>query len=215
MKTTKPMTVAIVAGGTLDASALSQIKKARVIIGVDRGAYWLVVHKVRVDVAIGDFDSVSRKEFQKVEQIAKNVMRFPREKDATDLELAVIHALSLHPQEIKIFGALGTRFDHTFAGMYALDMISSHNVCGYLVDKTNEIQIVRREMSLAPLTGFPYVSIFPLKERAVVTLQGFRYDVSRKAFVRGSTLGVSNELRKPRGKVIVHSGMVLLVRSRD
>ena len=208
--------IAIVASGALDNSFLPKIRKSDVTIGVDGGAYWLLTHGIVPDVAIGDFDSVTKSELGQIKKSGANIIQeLPHPKYVTDLELAVEHAIGLKSKEVWIFGAIGTRFDHTHAGIQVLLKLSSHNVCGYLVDRNNEIQIVRRELTLKPSKVFPYVSIFPVGEKATVTLTGFRYNISQKVFVRGSTLGVSNEIVALSARIIVHSGTVLLICSRD
>lgn len=208
--------IAIVAGGALDSSLLPRIRKAGYVIGVDHGAYWLLGHTIVPDVAIGDFDSVTKRELSHIKKkVAAIIQELPHPKYATDLELAVEHAIGLKPKEVTIYGAIGTRIDHVWAGVHFLTKLSLHNVCGYLVDKFNEIQIVRRELTLKPFQELPYVSIFPLTEKITVTLTGFRYNVSRQVFVRGSTLGVSNEIVVPSARIVVHSGEALVIRSRD
>lgn len=199
----------------MERSFLPRIRRAAYVIGVDRGAYWLTCNKMVPDMAIGDFDSVTKSEFTQIQKIAKNVIVHPEEKDATDLGLAVDFALTGRPEEVWIFGAIGTRFDHVWAGIHLLARLASHNVCGYLVDKTNEIQIVRREATLTRSRLFKYVSIFPLGKSATVTLTGFSYNVTKRIFTRESTLGVSNEIPSGTAHITVHKGNVVLIRSRD
>lgn len=207
--------ISIVAGGRLDKQFLSDIKKPDVIIGVDRGALWLLKQGIVPDVAIGDFDSVTTQEFKIIEKNIQKVIRHPIEKNATDLELAVEEAIKLDSTEVIIFGGLGSRFDHSFAAMQMLLKLESHNICGYLVDKTNKITIVRREYAVIKSTDFPYISIFPHSESAIVTLKGFKYDVNHQVFHQKSTLGVSNEITAKIGKILVHDGLALVIQSRD
>ncbi|WKB34886.1 thiamine diphosphokinase [Terrilactibacillus sp. S3-3] len=80
-------------------------------IGVDRGTYYLL-RKGRVPArAFGDFDSLSETEKKWVfEQPLPST--YPREKDKTDLEIAIDWALAEQPDECLIFGATGGRLDH-------------------------------------------------------------------------------------------------------
>lgn len=207
--------IAIVAGGTLDRSFVSQIQGADLIIGVDAGAAWLLARGVRPDVAVGDFDSVSSAQFAKIKKEIKEVLVHNPEKDATDLELAVEYAIGLQPIEITIYGGIGTRMDHTWAAIQLLQTIESHNIYAQIVDNFNKVNIVRHVVSLKPLKAFPYISIFSLTATSIVTLRGFRYDVNHHKFVANSSRGVSNEIIRKIAKMTTHSGKVLLIRSRD
>lgn len=207
--------ISIIAGGNVSVSLLSQMRDSDYIIGVDRGAYWLTKHSIIPDIALGDFDSVTSGEYRFVEKRVKKIIRYPSRKDATDLELAVEYAVKVNPKKVWIFGAIGTRFDHSWAGIQLLTRLSSHNIYGYIVDNFNEISIVRRSLTLFPSKKFRYVSIFPLHGSAEVTLTGFRYTVSHHVFRSDSTLGVSNEIIETSARIIVHRGTVILIRSRD
>jgi len=212
----KRKSIAIVAGGALDAFLLERIREAQYIIGVDRGAYWLITHGVVPDVAIGDFDSVTKKEFSHIKKnVTKIIRELPHPKYVTDLELAIEYAKTLDPKEVGIFGAIGSRFDHTFAGITLLLNLSSYNIYGYIVDNFNKIQIVRRVLKLKPSKVFKYVSLFSLNGKTTVTLTGFRYNVSKRIFLPGSTLGVSNEIAAKQATITIHEGLALVMQSKD
>lgn len=204
-------TIIIVAGGTPP----KRVVPANFIIGVDQGALWLLRHGMTPDVAIGDFDSVTKKQKKYIHDHVKKYIEYPPQKDETDLELAAFQAIKQKPKEVWIYGAIGTRFDHVIGGIQVLLKLASYNICGYLVDKTNEIQIVRRELTLKRLRALPYVSIFPIGEKAIVSLSGFHYNVSHRIFRSGSTHGVSNEITGRTAQVLVHTGEIFLIRSRD
>ena len=207
--------IAIVAGGTLDYPMRKRKKKATYVIGVDRGAYWLIENHMTPDLAIGDFDSVLKREFALIEKEVGIVEKHPKEKDVTDLELAIDYACTLKPKTIEVFGVIGSRMDHTWAGIQLLQSIKSHNILGCIVDNFNEISLVSGFVSLHKSQTYKYISFFPFHDRASVTLSGFRYNASRRVFVSGSSLGVSNEIISSPAKVVVHDGMLLMVRSRD
>lgn len=207
--------IAIVAGGSLDYAMKKRIRKADYIIGVDRGAYWLLDNHIVPNMAVGDFDSVSKRQLAIIEKEVEKVVKHSKEKDATDLELAIEFACLQKPKSLELFGVIGTRMDHTWAGIQLLQIIKSHNILGCIVDNFNEISLLSTYVSLHKSQMYKYVSLFPLHERTSVTLSGFRYNVSRRIFVSGSSLGVSNEIISSPAKVVVHDGMLLMVRSRD
>ncbi|MBS4461444.1 thiamine diphosphokinase [Aerococcaceae bacterium zg-B36] len=91
-------------------------------IGVDRGALNLVNSDLPLDVAFGDFDSVSSEEFELVQNRARQLFRFNAEKDDTDLQLALMYVVEQFPEveSIHIFGGLSGkgRVDHLIANTW-------------------------------------------------------------------------------------------------
>lgn len=211
----KTQSIAIVAGGSVRVGQLSSVRKASYIIGVDHGAYWLAKHRVHMDLAIGDFDSVSKSERKHVERGAERMVVHPAKKDATDLELAIEESCALHPTSVDIYGVLGNRFDHSCGAIQMLLRLESHNISGQIVDNFNIIYIVRRKMTIRKDSAFPYVSIIPLVFDTVVTLKGFVYDIANVHLHTDSSLGLSNEIRYTHATIVVHAGLVLVVRSHD
>lgn len=57
-------------------------------VGVDRACLRLLELGLPIDLAVGDFDSVSRSELKMIQSAAKDCMIAPAEKDDTDTELA-------------------------------------------------------------------------------------------------------------------------------
>lgn len=211
----RPKIVTIVAGGQLHKKFLPQIREADVVIGVDRGALWLLKQNVMPHIAIGDFDSVTPVEKRRIHDHAKTYIEYESQKDATDLELAVEEAIRMRPREVRIFGVLGIRFDHALTAIHMLLKLVSHNIYGEIVDNFNKIHIVRHQLRLNKPSDFRYVSIIPLSVCATITLRGFTYNVVRHVFIAGSSLGVSNEILGSSATIWVHKGYVLAIQSRD
>lgn len=204
--------IVIVANGKVSKSLLKDMRQSDFVIGVDRGAYWLVKNSVVPNIAIGDFDSVNVREFEDIKKRVKRVEEHPKEKDATDMELAVEYALSLHQKEVIIYGAIGSRLDHTMGNIHLLDRLGD---IGVVRDANNEVRLVSGRLAVQKNSRYRYVSILPLTETIDVTLTGFLYDVSRARIRRGQTLGVSNEIRADKATIEVHRGKALVIRSRD
>ena len=149
-------TIAIVAGGAITEILLPQMRAQEKIIGVDRGAWWLLTNAIIPDIAIGDFDSVSPEELQIIKETSPNVAQYKVEKDETDLELAIQLASSFHPKTVKVFGSIGTRMDHTLAGIFLLE---NYEMDITVVDESNELSVIRREKKLRRKQLKPYHKI--------------------------------------------------------
>ena len=209
------MNVTIVANGHVDEDFLPDIGSADLVIGVDRAAYWLLRHGVTPHVAIGDFDSTTRSQRAHIRKRVRDVRAFPSEKDATDLELAIDHAISLKPKEVIIYGAIGSRFDHALVAVNLLEKLLQKNIEAKIRDKHNEVFLLQSRRTIFKSPRYKYLSLLPYTPKAVVTLRGVLYPVTKHIFHRDSSLGVGNEIREKEAEVIVHSGIVLLIQSRD
>ena len=82
-------------------------------VGIDRGCLHLLEADLPLQLAVGDFDSLSREEYHFVQETAETLIQAPAEKDDTDTQLALQEALQRFPQaEMTIIGATGGRIDH-------------------------------------------------------------------------------------------------------
>jgi len=200
--------IIIFGNGTLSTKFLAEIHAGDYVIGVDRAAYWLIREGKIPDIAIGDFDSVTPEELKIIQQSVKNVQGFPKDKNATDMELAMKHANNLHPKEVIIVGATGTRIDHMLATLHLLD---KH----ILIDKNNRIRLIGRGKTMIERSSYRYISVLPYTKSITLSLTGFRYDLVRKTLKQGTTLGVSNEIQKAQGTIRIFSGKAWIVESND
>ena len=82
------------------------------MIAADGGVDRALALGLRVDLAIGDFDSVTPAGLAAAEAAGARVERHPAAKDATDLELALDAAIALGPARIVVVGSDGGRLDH-------------------------------------------------------------------------------------------------------
>lgn len=210
--------VNIVTGGRLGPWALDEARPEDVWIGADRGAVFLVEHGIRPAISVGDFDSVSEAERDAVRRAsARFVPCDPVDKDDTDTELAFRLALELEPAEIRIAGALGTRFDHSLANVHLLVKALEQDMPCSLVDEFNLIRLTDSRLTVDdPGSLYPYVSLLPLtREVTGVTLRGFQYPLTNHTITMGRTLTMSNALAAATGTVEIASGLLLVIQSRD
>lgn len=208
--------ILIFTGGNLDRWALHHIRQEDLLVGVDRGAHFLVQHGCKPDFALGDFDSVSEDE---KEQILKHSQTFsdcdPIMKNQTDTEMAFEWALDQQPDEILVFGALGTRFDHSLANVHLLRRGLEKNVSCRIIDPYNELQLTDRQL-LVQKGDYSHVSLLPLSlEVTGITLHGFQYPLDQATLTLGDSLGISNVLLAEFGEVKIASGLLLIIQSKD
>jgi len=84
-------------------------------VGIDRGSLYLIEKEWPLDLAVGDFDSLSEEEYQVVTRQASKIHKAQSEKDDTDTQLALALSLEKFPQAtVTIVGATGGRVFYFF-----------------------------------------------------------------------------------------------------
>src|SRR3990167_2962187 len=96
------------------------INKNDKIICADGGLRFAKKLGIKPDILIGDFDSLKKSDFSGLNKNKTKVLRFPKEKDKTDTQLALEYALSSGAGEIIMLGSLGGRVDHMLANIHIL-----------------------------------------------------------------------------------------------
>ncbi|WP_117160873.1 thiamine diphosphokinase [Paraliobacillus sp. X-1268] len=211
-------TVAIVAGGPASFIPNLTLYQNQVDywIGADKGSYRLVEENMSLDLAIGDFDSITEDEFSKVKEHAKKINVFSIEKDETDLDLAILEAMALKPNKLLIFGATGGRMDHTLANIQLLSRLKQ-DIQTSIIDSQNEISLFRPgNYEIEENHNLPMISFIPLTPAvAGLSLENFYYPLEDKLIEWGSTLCLSNKLIRKKGTFSFDTGILIMIKSRD
>ncbi|AEI39105.1 thiamine pyrophosphokinase [Paenibacillus mucilaginosus KNP414] len=208
----------IFSGGTLGSWALRLLQPGDKLIGADRGALFLAEHGLRPDIALGDFDSVTAMELERVrDSSARFLTCDPVMKDLTDTEMAFNWALEQGAREIVMAGVLGSRWDHSLANVHLLRRGLLAGVPCRIADEYNELQLIGAgtplKLQKSPHT---HVSLLPLTlDVHGITLEGFQYPLHEASLTIGQSLGISNVLVDEAGTVQVREGLLLVIRSRD
>ncbi|MBA2174184.1 thiamine diphosphokinase [Halobacillus locisalis] len=216
---TKSKKIAVVGGSPKayipDLKAFDQ--EDMVWIGADQGAEVLIENDIVPDIAIGDFDSVSKVSKERIKQTSQSFVEYPDEKDETDLELAINEALKQNPSHIVLFGVTGGRIDHSLANIQLLYPLMQQGIKGTIIDQQNQVELVfAGEHTLKLNEAYPYVSFLPVTlEVSGITLKGFYYPLDEADVPYGSTLCISNQLIEDEGTFSFHSGILLVIRSKD
>ena len=183
------------------------------IICADGGLNYLDNLNIIPNLIVGDFDSVDESLLVKYQNI--KTIRFSKDKDYTDTELAIEEAIKSGYREIIIFGATGTRLDHTMANMMLIEKYLKENVEIKIIDNNNIVQILDKNIIINKKTGY-YLSIVPITECIEgITLNGLKYPLDNVNVQRGSTLCISNEIVDDKAIIQLSKGIGLLFLSRD
>ncbi len=200
----------IFAGGELKDASFITISQGEYVICADRG----LAHAQRIgivpDLIVGDFDSFTGELPQGIE-----VHRSVPEKDDTDTMLAVRLAIERGADEIVVYGALGGRFDHTFANVQMLKFAFDHGCRAVLADELNEIMLAGVGTHRFPRREDHYISLFSYGESlGIIDWSGVKYPLHEVELTNGFPLGVSNEIIGENAVLELRSGVALVIISK-
>ena len=113
------MKILLVAGGSPDEWPQLNSERFDYIVGIDRGSLYILEQGWTLDLAVGDFDSLTNDEKQVVQKQAKELVQAQAEKDDTDTQLALALVMKKFPEsKVMIIGATGGRLDHFLANLW-------------------------------------------------------------------------------------------------
>jgi thiamine pyrophosphokinase len=178
------------------------------IIGADGGTHHALALGLVPHVVIGDFDSFDS---TLLPDSSVELIRFPQDKNETDLELAIDHALKLNPEEIVIVAALGGRLDQTLANIALLadSQFATRHI--KLNDGVEEIFFCRNQISVKGRSG-DIVSLIPWGgEVAGVETKNLKWKLSKETLYPYKTRGISNVMLSEEASIKIDSGLLLVV----
>jgi thiamine pyrophosphokinase len=178
-------------------------------VGVETGAYALVRDKHTIVCALGDFDSVTKEEFELIQLNVKNIIKVSSIKDETDSELAIKWCIKQGYKKIHLFGALNGRLDHQRINV--LLAYKYPNVILY--DDSNKIQAYAEGEYQINREDYSYFSVFTYAE-SIISLAGFTYPLEHYKLRYDDLKTVSNQWIKKDAQLTVHQGKVLVYLSR-
>jgi len=178
-------------------------------IGVDRGSLFLVEKGYQLALAIGDFDSVSKIELEKISVSTDRLIKLPAEKDLTDLEAALDFVLEYFADaEIVIAGALGGRLDHLLTNAY----LATRPKYQALAPKMVTYLLPGQHLLKRKLT-YQYVGFVQVETKDSLAIEEAKYPL--KAEDNFSQIYASNEFISDQMKVSFNQGMVIVIYSGD
>ena len=182
------------------------------VIAVDGGLDHALAAGLAPEVLVGDLDSVSSDGLAWAESNAA-VERHPADKDRTDTELALAHAVDRRPERLVVVGG-GDRLDHSLAAIGALCARSMTSVPvleawwdGHHLDVVHGPG--RRRLHLVPGSTISLLVLGRPCER--VTIDGVRWPLHDHHLEPVVGHGVSNEVAADDGLVTVSVSSGVLV----
>jgi len=170
----------------------------------------------RVDLLVGDLDSLGEAAAAEVKAAGGEVIRVPVEKDETDTQLAVHEAVRRGADEIVIIGGLSGRLDHTLSNLAILESLWEHHIGACIVDGRNRARFVKNDSLLIANEGYRYLSLIAVDAVCKgVSVEGCKYPLENAKLHRTNQYAVSNEMTGIAALVSVKKGRMYVIESSD
>jgi len=205
-------TVVVITGGDpVERSHLGDIPSGSFVVAADSGIEHAQALDLRVDHAVGDFDSVSPGALALAAEGGARIERHPAAKDATDLELALDVAADRCPARILVLGGHGGRLDHLLANALLLARPELTGIDVTARMGAARLTVVRPAAVLHGPIG-DLVTLVPVHGSARgVRTEGLLYPLAGEDLHPGSTRGVSNELVHDLATVTLTAGVLVAI----
>lgn len=210
MELVEPTAAIIFAGGeAIDLDVVEDLPEGAFVIAADSGLDQAALIGFQVDLIVGDLDSVSPDGLAGATGVPMEI--YERDKDFTDLELALDAALRLDADRIIIVGGYGGRLDHHLANT---SVISSPRLANRRVEwlaGEAHVFVVHGTVHLHGMPGAT-VSLVPIGGPVTgVTTTGLRWPLTDETLEPYTARGISNEFAKPYATVTAASGSLLAI----
>lgn len=194
------------------------LKSDGIVIGVDRGGLLALEEGIEIEVALGDFDSISAHEKNRIAQETSELIEYPSEKDDTDTEIALLYVLKHYTNsKVYIYNWYGGRIDHLYSILLLMHQERFKKILPNLrlVSKNNDISYyLPGKHRVDKIEEMDYLSYILLTEVKDLTLEDVKYPLSKKSFKRPLAL-ISNEFLEEQAKFSFSEGLVAVIQSKD
>ena len=203
----------IYTGGTVRTEAITEHPKPDDLsIAADSGYHTAVALGERIDLLLGDFDSIG----DVPRDSGIEIQQVPAEKDYTDTQLAVEIAIDRGATDIIIIGGLTGRLDHTLSTLAILEELHARKVYGTVTEGQSRARYMKSSSTLIARSPYKYLSIIAADEVVKgVDIEGCKYPLKKATLRRCHQFAVSNEITGNVAFIAVKKGGVFIIESRD
>jgi thiamine pyrophosphokinase len=195
-------------------AARALVQPGDLLIAADGGLRNALELGLTPQLIIGDMDSAGSQEVARAREEGAVLELFPRDKDQTDLELALQHAVEARCDFIRILGGLGGRTDQALANLLLLGDPKLQGIDIRLDDGVEEAFVIRERAELHGRPG-DTVSLLPLETPAEgVVTEGLRFPLKGETLLPFHTRGISNEMMGATASVSLEEGLLICIHSR-
>ncbi len=211
------MKAVIMSGGKEPSKALvfKEIKDSNMIIGADKGCEVLYKYDIIPDYILGDFDSANEDIINLIEEKASKKIKYKREKDYTDTEIAYNLAVEKGADEIILLGATGTRYDHSLSNFGLMLRGLKKGIKVKVIDDNNYIFLTDKPITLKGNKGDTISFQAYCDEVKNFNITGAKYNLTNFTLKLGDSITTSNEFLEDEIKISFDNGVVMILYTND
>lgn len=204
----------VITGGACNTAPV--VSNTDFVIAADSGYDHALARSIRVDLLIGDLDSISDKSLRHAQDSMVEIEEHPTDKDQTDLDLAIQAAVTRGASQIDIYGGEGGRLGHFLSLPLS---IANPDWSAATIAWHTSYGVVRVVHPCLPLRATvrigQSISLLPVSTAHGVTTSGLRWALTGESLTRGTSLGISNEALTHEISVEIGEGTVLVILERE
>jgi len=177
------------------------------LIGVDSGLEYLANIDKKIDLAIGDFDSIDSLKYEKIKSKCNKIITLSTEKKMTDLSFALDYIYNnMDYNSIEVYGGISGRVDHFLAN---INLIKKYNFT--MRDDKHYIYMLSK--GKYKINNYKkYISFFAIEDCYNLSIRGFRFSLNNYYLSTNDSLCVSNE---GEGEIEFSKGKILVISTND
>ncbi len=166
----------------------------------------------RVDLLVGDLDSISQAGLVAAESSGTAIERHPQHKDDTDFALALDAVIDREYSQLDIYGGEGGRTGHLLGVATALthERLRHMAITWHVATGSVHPLINGGTIEIDAFVGTT-VSLIVVSDCTGVSVEGLTWPLSNETLKRGTSRGLSNTTNAERATVSINTGAMLVV----
>ena len=197
--------IVLTGGDPVSPTLRHRLPRPDLVIAADSGYHLAQLLGIRVDLLIGDLDSID----PDIDLADTEIVRHPADKEKSDLELAIAAASARGATNLVVVGGGGGRLDHL--------LVNAAVIAGYRggdvqwLTGAEIVYVVSRTQVITGSIGDLVTLLAAGGDAHGVTSRNLRYPLDRETLPFGSARGLSNVMLTTDAEVTVESGVLIAI----
>lgn len=162
------------------------------IIAVDSGIKHIYNLSLEPSILVGDLDSISKEDYQKVLEANINIDSYQENKENTDFELSLNKIENPHNKNIFIIGGEGGDIDHMLSVFFIISHKEFYKNIIWLYGK--QTILFKNNISLEISSNVNF-SLIPLTDLKSLSIKGAKWELKNEDVESGHSLTLRNQTK--------------------